>query len=554
MADSDSGSGGDDDDLFADSDDTAELMASGGQPETKPAATKKKAPAAATATAKRKRNNNTSKNSIPDADNGNDDDSDDDDDKGLFDSDDDDDEAGKKPAAKKKKIMEKKPIMSKRERMEALQKKKRAANNNNNNNNNDSSDKQQSMVDGVPKDRTKKSKSEGGGNNNNNGADDASEDSYDSREFQLNDDDRNFIDTEGDDADALNELYSEQHFDDVRGEAEEDRGSSKKKKGGGRSGGSTSRGEKLNPEADLDNPIMAAVHKMKKKKREARKATDVEEEAKMFMDKMESAAEQDELAVKERRPATKKLSMINEVMEIFMKRDMTRILLDLDVLSICKRWIQPLPNGQLGNVTVRQRMLDSISKMTGEFGITPTDLKRSEFGKVVMSLYMHKSETPAMKRQLKALIEQWSRPIFQKSGNMRDLERVERDRGHSGIAGMHKAQKQITKAQDELTKTPVAQGGRGKDFESVIKNGKAKGGGSGLQRVRVPYSKGFQYSVRPESRDRKEAPEKGGAGGGSRGEGGVRDNLKKRMMEKGRAVSKNQRSANISIEGRVTKG
>jgi hypothetical protein len=62
-------------------------------------------------------------------------------------------------------------------------------------------------------------------------------------------------------------------------------------------------------------------------------------------------------------------------------------------------------------------------------------------------------------------------------------------------------------------------------------------------------SKGFQFTVRPTGRTAEKSPDKGGAKGQE-----ARDNLKKRMLEKSRAVSKNQRSVNISIEGRASKG
>lgn len=429
-----------DGDLFADSDDTAELMAS--KPEPKQTTKKKLG-----GVAKRKRNEGKG-SSIPDADA-------DDDDGGLFDSDDED----AKPAAKK----------SKREKMEALRKKRAA------------SSGEEKAVSSVPAEKKKKPQKEGA-----DGYD--SEDSYNSANFELNEDDRNFIDTEGDDADAINELYSEQHFDDRRGEAEEDDMVDRRKKG--RKGGgsrSTSRSEKIDPDADPDNPIMAAVSRMKKKKREQKSLTEKEEECKTFMDAMERAAEEDEAAIKERRPATKKLAMLNTVIDMFNKKDMTRVLLDLDVLSVCRRWIQPLPNGTLGNVTIRQRMLDSIANMSGDGGITPNDLKRSEFGKVVMSLYMHKSETPSMKRKLKALIEQWSRPIFQKSGNMRDLERVHAVRGEGGLSGFSRMQMQEQRRSETAAKPRPAQGRTKADLANMIKSGKGKASGSQLHRVRVPY-------------------------------------------------------------------
>jgi transcription factor SPN1 len=445
-----------------------------------------------------------------DADNDSDDDG-----PGLFDSDGEDEPPAAKKAASKP--------LSKRERMEALQAKKR---------------QEQGKVSGVPSDRPQKGE---------NGY--QSEDSYDSAEYVRTNEDMDFIDTEGDDADAVAELYAEQTFDDERGEAMEEPSKKNKIKGAGSSRGRSERAE-LEAEADDDdNPLLQAVKKMQRKKRAQKKFSELEDDAKPFLARMEQAADEDEEAVAQKRPAVKKLGMLVDVCETMTKRDMIRPLLDLDLLSICKRWIQPLPNGTLGNITVRQRVLQSIGTMTGENGITAHDLKRSEFGKVVMSLYMHKSETPAMKRQMKSLIEQWSRPIFQKSGNMRDLERVHKARGGGGLS-------QISRMQQQADYKPQAaqylahRGGKDQDLNSLIKSGSKGKTESGINRVRVPYSKGFQYSVRPQNRiagdvDKRRqqtAPTQDAKG-----------KLGKRITEKGRKVSKNVRSHNVSVEGRVSK-
>ena len=148
-------------------------------------------------------------------------DSDDDDDNGLFD--DSDDEAT--PAKK---------TLSKRERMEALTKKKR-------------SEQQQQQQQQQPK----RSGSKGSSNTNKNGSAEAnknsgydSEDSYNSAEYVRTQEDNDFIDTEGDDADAVAELYAEQHFDDdERGEAMEERKKKKSIKGAGSDRGRSERSE-----------------------------------------------------------------------------------------------------------------------------------------------------------------------------------------------------------------------------------------------------------------------------------------------------------------------
>lgn len=368
-----------------------------------------------------------------------------------------------------------------------------------------------------------------------------SEESIDSAQFQRTKEDDDFIDTTGEDADAVQELYAEQHFDD-EDEAGEERGKKKKKRKVRY--GDDEAIEDNGGDAEPDNPIMAAVHRMKKKKKEKRSLTEIEDECRAFLGKMEIAADEDELAIQERRPGLKKLAMLNEVCEMLTKVDMQRLLLDFDLLSICRRWIQPLPNGTLGNVTVRQRLLEVIANMNGENGISAMDLKRSEFGKTVMVLYKHRAETPAMKMQLKKLIEQWSRPIFQKSGDMRDLERVHAHRGQGSIATL--ARHRHSGDRSEATKANSRKE-TNQDLDSIIASGKKGGAESGISRVRVPYSKGFNFSVRPQ--DRMSTPEQGAKSASNDNRG----KLSKRILEKSRPVVKNQRSANISVEGRPTK-
>ena len=375
-------------------------------------------------------------------------------------------------------------------------------------------------------------------------------DSYESdSNFQRTKEDNDFIDVDGDDEDAIQELYSEQHFDDERPDgSDDDEPRSKKRKVGQYSNRRKSPDAVSDDEGgdgEPDNPIMAAVHKMKKIKREQKKLGDLEEEAKEFITTMEHCADEDLEALKAKRPATKKLVFLPKVVEMLTRRDMMRLLLDMDVLTACKRWIQPLPNGTLGNVTVRNRIIEAVTGMTGEQGIMPHDLKRSEFGKVVMGLYMHKQETSTLKRDLKKLIERWSRPIFQKSGNMKDLEHVHESRGGQGLAAMNK----MNHASNPTTASKHNKRNE-QDLKSLIASGSKAGQEKALNRVRVPYSAGFQYTVRPQNKTGNVADKrmiKPGAPKDNRG------HLSKRMVEKTRVVAKNQRSANMSVEGRVIK-
>lgn len=221
----------DDDDLFAESDDS-------GDTDDLIAESKQKAIAKPKKKILKKKGSGNKRKRIPDADN----DSDGDDGQGLFDSDSEDNtgskKSGKKVAASNPAPPQKKPL-SKREKMEALRAKKRQ------------------VVSSVP-----------GSGNGNKGDDD--EDSYNSAEYIRTKEDLDFIDTEGDDADAVAELYAEQNFEDEREAMEEPSNSKKKKKIKG-AGSSTYRGRSeraiLEAEADEDDPILQAVNKLKKKKK-----------------------------------------------------------------------------------------------------------------------------------------------------------------------------------------------------------------------------------------------------------------------------------------------
>ena len=385
-----------------------------------------------------------------------------------------------------------------------------------------------------------------------------SEDTYNSAEFQRTKDDDDFIDAEDEDPDALKELYAEQHFDDERGESDSEDEKAKKKKAKGSKNSSGGGVDKINLDdddigdenADATSALVMAVKRMAKKKKETKKLPELEMEATEFLKDMDAAADADDENIKNRKPATKKLAMLPKVLEMLARKDLQRSFLDLDLLGVLKRWVQPLPSGSLGNVTLRKAIFDAISSMTGENGVNSSDLKRSGFGKVTMALYMHKDETPQMKKLLKSLIDQWSRPIFQKSGDMRDLEKIQARRSMNEALSRPGASKSPGNAKRGKTEDELAQ---------IISEGSKNTRESGNNRVRVPYSKGFQFTVRPTNRTGDVSDKRNlvsASGRQSMGPDGEKRNaISKRMLEKNRPMNKQKlRSANISIEGRASKG
>lgn len=478
-----------DDDFFADSDsdNTADLFA-----QTEKTSPKKIA---------KKKNSAPAKKKSPPKDEGDD----------LFDSDSDDDDGDDKESKPKE-------MMSKKEKMAALMAKKKRANESSS-----ASPKESSQ-----KSKREKEKTDEGGQKDGY----ESEDSIDSAQIERTAEDDNFIDTTGEDEEAVKEYYAKQHFDEELDDME-DRDTKKKRK--------YRSDEAMEDNGEPDNPLDAAMMRLKRKKREKKSTLELEDEVKEFVTRMEAAAEQDEEAVAQRRPGMKKLGMLSEVVDMMKKQDYQSYLIEFDLLSVIRRWIQPLPNGQLGNVTVRTKLLDAVANMPG---IHPNALKRSELGKTVMLLHKHPKETPALKRQTRDLIEQWSRGIFQKSGDMRELEHV--NRGEGSLAAIRRQQG----AAAASSVNAAARRDKPGDLKNIITSGK-RGGEvmpASANRVRVPFSKGFAYSVRPMAKGGGEMDERRSPAKESRGA------LAKRMLDKSKKVGKNQRSANISIEGRRTKG
>eukprot|EP00529_Nitzschia_sp_RCC80_P024865 CAMPEP_0113523872 /NCGR_PEP_ID=MMETSP0014_2-20120614/45924_1 /TAXON_ID=2857 /ORGANISM="Nitzschia sp." /LENGTH=533 /DNA_ID=CAMNT_0000421965 /DNA_START=125 /DNA_END=1726 /DNA_ORIENTATION=- /assembly_acc=CAM_ASM_000159 len=528
-----------DDDLFADSsdsdgNDTDDLIA-----ESKKAAAATKAspkkPIAKKKIIKKKGSSSSGdkRKRIPDADN-DDDDSDDD----LFkDSDDEDDGDGKKPAKKQAQPL------TKRQRMEALQAKRRKG--------------QGLAVSSVPKGDKKKG----------DGGDDDDADSMNSADYIRTQADNDFIDTEGDDAEAVAELYAEQNFGDDNLEAmEDDEIDRKKKRSGssGRSGGGKSEAAYLKATADEDNPLLQAMLKLQKKKKEEKSTSEIMEIVKNFLDRMMDAAVADEEAIEKKQPALAKLGMLDEVYDTIVNVELQNELLDENLLTFCKRWIQPLKNGQLGNVTVRKKVVMALSTIKpgtdkrgnkvirDRHGITKDHLKESDFGKTCMALVKHKGETPEMKKLLKKMMDDWFREIFGKSNNLRDVD--QQVRGTGGVAGDNRQRFLQKEAMRKAKAAPAkaARGGADQGLDSILQKGSQGKSQSGANRVAVPFSKGFAYSVRPDSKvSVQEARQTVSSSAYTPDD--ARAKLTKRMIEKKRTKSKNQRSANISIEGRAVK-
>ncbi|GMH79769.1 hypothetical protein TL16_g08268, partial [Triparma laevis f. inornata] len=440
------------------------------------------------------------------------------------DSSDSESEDDEKKREKKRKKMEKQAAKKRKKEEKAAKKKEKQLQK--------KLEKQQETVTSGRTKRTKGGKDKEGGSENKR---DDDEDSYDSGgEVERTADDDNFLDLDDDDEDMVKEYNEKQSFDREEGS------SNKKTKKRSRAEGDTS-------SAKSDNVVDKVMEMMKRQKVKKLGVDELHNVCSEIIGKMTAAADADDLAMSQGKPGLEKIKLMPSLIQDMARSDLTRSLLDLNFLSVLVRWISPAKKtGALGNITLRHSLLTALSKMSGETGVNNGDLKRSGLGRIVMGLFKHKDETKEMKKIEKSLIEQWSRPIFNKSGNYRDLEGADNRRLRQG-----------------WTPKTVSEATAGVEDEIII-NGPNKSqptGSSDLiagrsndsissNRVSIPFSKGFRYTVRPQNLTTQDADTSRFMEMSKVKQGGVMERLNKKMIEKNAPNEKNARSQDISVEGR----
>ncbi len=125
-------------------------------------------------------------------------------------------------------------------------------------------------------------------------------------------------------------------------------------------------------------------------------------------------------------PAVNKINLLPRVEAVVAVKALQGTLLDFDILGVFADWICVKKDKSLPSHTVRT----SVYKMLNDLPCQSDHLKRRNegaahtIGMVIMSLYKHKEETKENKRFLKTIIEKWSRPIYNKTSDVRSANLV----------------------------------------------------------------------------------------------------------------------------------
>ncbi|KAG7011365.1 Protein IWS1-like 1, partial [Cucurbita argyrosperma subsp. argyrosperma] len=183
-------------------------------------------------------------------------------------------------------------------------------------------------------------------------------------------------------------------------------------------------------EGEEDDEINDLFKMGKKKKKHEKSPAEIALLVENVMAELEVTAEEDADLNRQGKPAVNKLKKLPLLTDVLSKKQLQQEFLDHGVLTLIKNWLEPLPDGSLPNINIREAIL----KILTDFPIDleqydrREQLKKSGLGKVIMFLSKSDEETTSNRKLAKDLVDQWSRPIFNKSTRFEDMRNMEDER------------------------------------------------------------------------------------------------------------------------------
>ncbi|XP_047326805.1 protein IWS1 homolog 1-like [Impatiens glandulifera] len=163
----------------------------------------------------------------------------------------------------------------------------------------------------------------------------------------------------------------------------------------------------------------------KKKKKHHRSAAEISMLIENVMAELEIAAEEDVELNKQSKPAISKLKKLSLLQEVFSKKQLQAELLDHGVLTLLKTWLEPLPDGSLPNINIREVILQILQDFPIylEQSGRRDQLKKSGLGKVIIFLSKSNEEIMSNKRLAKEVVDKWCRSIFNNNARFEDMKK-----------------------------------------------------------------------------------------------------------------------------------
>lgn len=120
------------------------------------------------------------------------------------------------------------------------------------------------------------------------------------------------------------------------------------------------------------------------------------------------AHEQDVKSIKENKPATAKLQMVDNICKILIKPKWKPYFMKLNINRVLEMWLMPLTKNSLPHFSIRCNILKVIMQLP----FTIKSLRGSQLGKVLIYLHTHKDETEENKKMIKSILQNLLGPIL----------------------------------------------------------------------------------------------------------------------------------------------
>merc|ERR1712055_738730 len=263
-----------------------------------------------------------------------------------------------------------------------------------------------------------------------------------------------------------------------------------------------------------------AEQKKRRKKKDIDLINDNDDQIARLIADMRVAAREDRDLNEDKKPAVKKIAMLSQIMSQLNKADLQMAFVEANVLSVMTDWLAPMPDKSLPSLRIRQELLTLLKNLRVD---DQSRLKESGIGKAVMYLYKHPKELRENKILAGKIVNNWARPIFNKSMDYRDYDKQER-RGRD---------KEI------ITKK------RKHEEPEEPEEGLRPGDPGWVGRARVPMPSGKDYLKRPQwqtDADLSKGPKKK--------EMSKLDRHMKNAADRKRLAKSNRKAVEMSMEGR----
>jgi transcription factor SPN1 len=145
---------------------------------------------------------------------------------------------------------------------------------------------------------------------------------------------------------------------------------------------------------------------------------------------MANALEEDLESNHRQQPALAKLRLLPQVTSLLEKSYLHELILDHEVLSLMRQWLEPLADGSLPSLDIRRSFVDALFKLP----ITSDHLRESRIGRVIMFMYKCEKELPELRKKCGDLIGLWTRP-FLNSRQTAATQRPQQDHLSLGSTG-----------------------------------------------------------------------------------------------------------------------